>query len=403
MNNNQKRNLRSESEIFHDLERLCSSQGYVHALAYLCWESNFIGYVDALKHDDLYKMKSHERLLRSEINLLTGLLVKSPIDFQRPSNVDLQELIDRSEALLAELHSLLQQPMMQIIGDLARGEAEENPLSRGSALREAISYSGEAAYVFQYRDFASQRYGNDEQWFRDNVGFLPDHMRKVLKVLADLQVEKIETLKANAKASKLTEPTLLPMFSFTTEELVGQTGFSRETIENTIKAFSIGPLPGNQQLNEFGAYNEASARPIIPINDIGEYLLLQTYSLAESSYDSPFFWMLNDTSYKEESLKNRGLFTENIAAKRLCDVLGADHVYENVFILDSKGQRAGEIDVLAVYADRAVVLQAKSKKLTLAARKGDDEAIQSDFQKAIQDSYNQGFSCAELLVRHQKT
>ena len=394
----QSRDTRPESDIFRDLERLCSSPGYAHALACLCWKSNFIGYADALKHADLYNMKTHERLLRSEINILTGLLVKSPIDFQRPSNAKLQDFIDRSEALLAELHRLMQQPMKQTISNLVRGETEGNPLSRGAVLREAISYSGEAAYMFQYRDFASQRYANDEQWFQNNVGFLPTQLQTFVKVLADLQVEKLESLKAKARANKLPELTILPMFSFTVDELIDQLGFGQKTIENIIKAFSVSSLPGNQQFNEFGAYNETCARPILPLNEDGDYLLLQTYSLAESSYDSPFFWMLDDPSYKDESLKNRGLFTEKFAVGRLRDVLGADHVYENVFILDSNGQRAGEIDVLAIYADRAIVLQAKSKKLTLAARKGDDDAIRSDFQKAVQDSYNQGYSCAELLI-----
>ncbi|EIP7175184.1 SEC-C domain-containing protein, partial [Salmonella enterica] len=42
--------------------------------------------------------------------------------------------------------------------------------------------------------------------------------------------------------------------------------------------------------------------------------------------------------------------------------------------------------------------QAKSKKLTIEARKGNNNAIQKDFQGAIQDAYEQGVSCAQLII-----
>src|SRR5271167_1834478 len=44
------------------------------------------------------------------------------------------------------------------------------------------------------------------------------------------------------------------------------------------------------------------------------------------------------------------------------------------------------------------VLQAKSKRLTLEARKGNDLQIKDDFKKAIQDSYDQALSCTKALL-----
>ena len=46
-----------------------------------------------------------------------------------------------------------------------------------------------------------------------------------------------------------------------------------------------------------------------------------------------------------------------------------------------KGKKVGEIDVLVIFGDRAIVLQAKSKRLTLEARKGNDNQIKDDFKK----------------------
>jgi hypothetical protein len=77
-------------------------------------------------------------------------------------------------------------------------------------------------------------------------------------------------------------------------------------------------------------------------------------------------------------------------------VFGKERVFSNIDIYNSK-DKAGEIDVLVVFADRAIILQAKSKKLTISSRKGNDNSLQSDFKKAIQAAYDQAFSCAELL------
>ena len=65
--------------------------------------------------------------------------------------------------------------------------------------------------------------------------------------------------------------------------------------------------------------------------------------------------------------------------------------------IEAKVRRVGEIDVLVIFGDRAIVLQAKSKRLTLEARKGNDNQIKSDFKKSVQEAYDQGVSCAELL------
>lgn len=47
--------------------------------------------------------------------------------------------------------------------------------------------------------------------------------------------------------------------------------------------------------------------------------------------------------------------------------------------------------------DRAIVLQAKSKRLTLESPKGNDKQIQDDFKKSVQDAYDQGYLCASVL------
>ena len=94
---------------------------------------------------------------------------------------------------------------------------------------------------------------------------------------------------------------------------------------------------------------------------------------------------------------NRGVFAESFAAERLSRVFGAGQVFRNVEVLASKKTTLGEIDVLAMLGNHAVVVQAKSKKLTLGARKGNDGLLREDFQAAIQRAVDQSFACAKAL------
>jgi hypothetical protein len=96
-------------------------------------------------------------------------------------------------------------------------------------------------------------------------------------------------------------------------------------------------------------------------------------------------------------LKNRGDFTENFSVERLARVFGRNNVFANINIDSGNGKIVGEIDVLVLYANRAIILQAKSKKLTIEARQGNKDKMSSDFQKANQDAYDQGYACAEFL------
>jgi hypothetical protein len=110
--------------------------------------------------------------------------------------------------------------------------------------------------------------------------------------------------------------------------------------------------------------------------------------------------MVADKAYLEAAMKNRGLFTEEFVADRLERVFGADKVFRNVNIWDTKvrKKKLGEIDTLILIADRALVFQEKSKKLTLEARKGNDLQLQTDFKAAVQDAYDQAFECGQHLI-----
>jgi hypothetical protein len=82
----------------------------------------------------------------------------------------------------------------------------------------------------------------------------------------------------------------------------------------------------------------------------------------------------------------------------LCTVFPSRFVYRNVVFKSPSGDTIGEADVILLYGYRAFIIQAKSKRLTLASWQGDDAAIGKDFQSAVQEAYDQAIAC----VRHIK-
>lgn len=104
-----------------------------------------------------------------------------------------------------------------------------------------------------------------------------------------------------------------------------------------------------------------------------------------------------DASYIDTAMRNRGQFTEEFSYECLVKVFGKGKVFRGIDVFESKSKRVGEIDVLVLFGDRAIILQAKSKRLTLNARKGHDEKLREDFKKSVQDSYDQALLCAKAL------
>ena len=162
-----------------------------------------------------------------------------------------------------------------------------------------------------------------------------------------------------------------------------------------LNAFALTPGEKNKTFRALDDFNVANATPLLRSNDA--FVLFQSYSLVEALYESPFYWMVVDKAYTSTAMQNRGRFTEAFCRDRLELVFGKSRVHTNVDIFESKSKKVGEIDVLVFFGDRAVIVQAKSKRLTLESRKGNDGRIRDDFKKSVQDSYDQGLTCAEKI------
>ena len=385
--------MRSEQAVFNDLASLCTSSGYIHALAAICFRDNAVSFDEEITAEDTSFMFSHSRLIRTEMTTLIGLMMRAPIDFALPQPQVVSEYIEQTESLLEELHTAIGS---DIISSFRTGQPDPALFSSGKALREPIFYAAESAYPFQYRDLAPRRYRDDAAWLARNRGIDLMVGREVCSGISELIDDQLpETLQGLIDKSPA-DWTVLPAFTFSCNELADRIQRPVKSVRAVLEAFAMSRNERNDKFTSLHDFNEAYAYPLIH-KESDEFIQLQPYGIAEAIYDTPFYWMLCDEAYAPIASLHRGEFTEEFATDRLARVFGADRVFQNVEIKKSKGTTLGEIDVLVIFGNQAIVAQAKSKKLTLVARKGNDLQLRSDFKTAVQDAVDQALDCAKYL------
>ena len=388
--------MRSEQAIFDDLAALCSSKGFIHAVATICFRDTIVSCGEELRVEDKAKFFSGLCLIRTEITTLIGLMMRAPIDFALPKPQVLSAYIEQSAVLLEELHRTMADAAVKNLAPANIAEPGVNQFTFGESFREPIFYSSESAYPFQYRDLAPRKYRADSKWLLQNKAIDLDVCREACRSIGDILNERLMGTLKGLTHKPMTERTTLPGFSFSCDELAARMNKPVKEVRDFVEVFTLPQGERNTTFTSLSDFNAAYAYPFIQKGP-DEFLLLQYYGLSEAFYDAPFYWMCADETYAPIALRHRGEFTEAFAAERLIHVFGFDHVFQNVEVLKSKGETIGEIDVLVIFGDRVIVLQAKSKKLTIEARKGNDRLLQSDFKAAVQDAVDQSFLCAELL------
>ncbi len=129
-----------------------------------------------------------------------------------------------------------------------------------------------------------------------------------------------------------TEWTVLEGFAARPDVVAGISGMELGSIQKVLSAFT---LPD-------GELNSGSKRLMISMFPrvrlcFGErcsYVLFSTYSLFQALYDSPFYWMFQDSNYKNTAAAHRGQFTEEFVHERLKRVFGGERVLRGVKVLE---------------------------------------------------------------------
>jgi hypothetical protein len=288
-------------------------------------------------------------------------MMHGPIDFSLPPQETISHYVARSDALLDELHQAIFTVRPDLFSLDKLKEPDFNPFKYGDVLREAIFYGGESAYTFQYRDLAPVKYRADADWLKRNKRIELDVAHDVCRDIATLLDARLMETLTSLRNKPPAEWTMLDGFTFSSEEIATRIGRSIEGVRAVVEAFAAPQDERNVTFKSLHDFNSAYAYPFIQ-RGADEFVLLQQYGIAEALYETPFYWMGADQVYCDTALKHRGDFAESFAAERLKHVFGAGRVFQNVEIFKQKGQALGEIDVLVLFGNRAIVLQAKSKK-----------------------------------------
>ena len=384
----------TEEEIFADLSALCSSPGYIHAIAYLCFRDTVGNSNIIMENAGLNFPSAMEKLIRTEITTLIGLMIKNEINYKVPTRIILNEYVKNTDSLLRKLHDSI---ILKMINENRLAKNDFAFLKSGESVRESVFYATESAYPFQYRDFATRKYESDNEWLIRNKNFSIEQATRVLHAIEKIFNKKINIQSYLLESARSANWSLL--FTFTTQDVARFSELAMPLVDRVLKAFTLLPAEEkNHSFNSIGDINVVhNQSPLIKIS-CNKFILFQLYSLMESLYETPYYWMAKDESYCNTAAQNRGKFPEKFTEERLEFVFGKENVYRNVNILDGKKKNVGEIDVLVVFGDRAIVVQAKSKRMTLKARSGDGKQVLDDFQKSIKKSYEQGFKCAKFIV-----
>ena len=376
--------MRNESAVFNDLRRLCQSPGYAHAIAVYWMRGNILRGSD-VKAPLERLAKTSPELTRREIDILVGLAVQGDLALTLPKPSVTRKHMKETEALMEELHRVIGAPFGSPFAAAAT--------DLGDALREPIIYGPESAYESQYLDLAVERYLADNGWLTRNRGFSIEDAVSVVTAVVAVREQAMAAALRGLRTIAPGRRNLLAPFAVDVSKVAAECGFSLETVDAVLDAFAL--RGGNADFATASDFNAAAATPLI-VMGAGRYLLFQNYTLAEAVYTTPSYWMAEDRDYRDAHSDHRGRFAEKFCKKRLSAVFGRDRVFSNVKLLSGK-RVVGEVDVLVLYGNRAIVVQTKSKRLTIEARKGDLGQARADFAKAIQHANDQGFTCATRL------
>ena len=387
--------LCAEAHVLGDLQRLARSPGFIYALAQAAAADSFI------KLDT--PADPHERLSVKELTLVAGLMANQPIEATDiPDEEALTAQIGHLYGLLKKLHEVVAQPMVKgtesRVKAMLSADATQTDVTVASPLgpemMEPFFYVGTGAYDFQYLDLASEKYRYDADWIASNVGLSVDLMVRAARQLQDLRERRFLRY-LRAQTHDETCRAALATFSFRRNDLSFLTDSEFGAF---IDRFTVTPGEVTRRLDSVGSVNELEFKPIMRLAE-DNFFMPVGFMLAKSIYESPSYWMMGDKHYSDQASNHRGAVTEGIATRMLSPAFG-DRIYRNVAVVDGK-QTLHEIDVLAFAGDRALVIQAKSKRLTALARQGDDEQLKKDFSQAVQEAYEQGITSRRLLLNGQ--
>ena len=146
------------------------------------------------------------------------------------------------------------------------------------------------------------------------------------------------------------------------------------------------------------------SKPIIKLNDefygfginILYYNIIEIVELLILEKSKEYF--------EEKYLKKKSALLEKLSLKYLSKIMPQATIYSNLFYyLNKEGKRIEyETDGLILFDDNIIIVEAKSHKLTLSAKRGSLLRIENRTKKIIDDAYNQGIRCKKYIINNKQ-
>lgn len=267
---------REEAAILAELRSLCGQPGFAQAVALACFRDDMISYQDEVTAEAMNPMYLSSRLIRTEIATLLGYMVQAGDAPFGPWERQPATLLKEAEMLLEELHHRLSSRWFIDLPASIKSGAGLAPMT-GDAMREPIFYSGEAAFSFQYLDFAIAKYQRDNEWLLSNRGFRIEDTVAIARAIDAHVLDGIEALRDLWRTGATDRCVPIAPFRFSVGEIATRSGLDPKTVESVLNAFALPEAPCNLAFNALGDFNEVNARPLIRNGD--RYCSFKHYSL----------------------------------------------------------------------------------------------------------------------------
>jgi len=174
------------------------------------------------------------------------------------------------------------------------------------------------------------------------------------------------------------------VFTFPMKDL--ETRFGSLKTQRFLWRFSASFGSINAGFETASDYNQLNEMPILSISDT-EFLIPAPILLSSVPVRTLHYDLIRIPGYGPTYERLRGEYYETTTSANLSRVFGSKHVFKNLKFGGKNSK--GEIDVLVIFDNKLIIVQCKSKGLTLPAKQGSSDSILHDFSKAIQASYDQ--------------
>lgn len=176
--------------------------------------------------------------------------------------------------------------------------------------------------------------------------------------------------------------------------------FGKKTISSFLNRFAARFGEINKNYTKPSQLNDLYKKPILIIAEDEIFIpvpqLLYQVPVVTLHYD-----LIQDPDYEAQYTEFRGRYLEKKASILLGSIFGPFSFFPNLHFTDHKG-KPGEIDILIKFDNKIIIIECKSKSLTLPAKQGNLDQIRNDFADAIQLAYDQNKRAIDYIYACEK-